>query len=255
MTPKEPMPPSPYADIRTVGIPRALMFYRYETLWTSFFEAIGVRVVTSKPSERALLERGDALSMDECCLASKLYMGHADSLMDECDAIFVPSLANLGRFKSFCTKFQALPDLVRNTFCDTSPRIVSCLVEEQESSTSMQDALIEMGMKFGCTKHDAKRAWKAARKASKNERKNKEHAFDAKLDELRRRKKKAEASSDEKAPLAILVVAHPYVAKDPLMGKGIVDALEELGATVLFAQDFDREKALEKSFEFSATLP
>ena len=69
MTPKEPMPPSPYADIRTVGIPRALMFYRYETLWTSFFEAIGVRVVTSKPSERALLERGDALSMDECCLA------------------------------------------------------------------------------------------------------------------------------------------------------------------------------------------
>ena len=112
-----------------------------------------------------------------------------------------------------------------------------------------------MGMKFGCTKHDAKRAWKAARKASKNKRKNKEHAFDAKLDELRRRKKKAEASSDEKAPLAILVVAHPYVAKDPLMGKGIVDALEELGATVLFAQDFDREKALEKSFEFSATLP
>ena len=39
------------------------------------------------------------------------------------------------------------------------------------------------------------------------------------------------------------------------MGKGVVDALEELGATVLFAQDFDREKALEKSFEFSATLP
>ncbi|EJZ84267.1 acyl-CoA dehydratase activase-related protein [Slackia piriformis] len=255
MTPKKPMPPSPYADIRTVGIPRALMFYRYETLWTSFFEAIGVRVVTSEPSERAMLERGDALSMDECCLASKLYMGHADSLMGACDAIFVPSLANLGRFKSFCTKFQALPDLVRNTFYDTPPRIVSCLVEEQESSTSMQDAFIEMGMKFGCTKHDAKQAWKEARKASKNERKNAERALDAKLDELRRRKKKADTSRGEKAPLAILVVAHPYVAKDPLMGKGVVDALEELGATVLFAQDFDREKALEKSFEFSATLP
>lgn len=255
MTPKEPMPPTPYADIRTVGIPRALMFYHYETLWTSFFEAIGVRVVTSEPSERALLERGDALSMDECCLASKLYMGHVESLVSACDAIFVPSLANLGRFKSFCTKYQALPDLVRNTFCDAPPRIVSCLVEEQESSTSMQEAFVEMGMKFGRTKRDAKRAWKTARKASKNERKDTERAFDAKLDELRRRKKKAETPQGEKAPLAILVVAHPYVAKDPLMGKGVVDALEELGSTVFFAQDFNREKALEKSFEFSATLP
>lgn len=64
----------------------------------------------------------------------------------------------------------------------------------------MQDAFIEMGMKFGCTKHDAKQAWKEARKASKNERKNAERALEAKLDELRRRKKKTDIIQGQKKP-------------------------------------------------------
>ena len=34
--------------------------------------------------------------IDECCLASKLYLGHAESLLDSCDALFVPSIDNLG---------------------------------------------------------------------------------------------------------------------------------------------------------------
>lgn len=255
MPPSAQTPSAPYADIQTVGIPRALMFHRYETLWISFFEAIGIDVVVSEPSDRALLERGDALSMDECCLASKLYMGHIDSLRGTCDALFVPSLANLGRFKGFCTKFQALPDLVRNTFYETPPRIVSCLVEEQESSTSMKDAFIELGMKFGRSKHEAKSAWKTARNASRNARKKTEQDFEAKLEKLHRNARSGKVPQDEKSPLSILVVAHPYVSKDPLMGKAVTDTLESLGAAVLFAQDFDRKKALKKSFDFSATLP
>ncbi|MFR3273898.1 MAG: acyl-CoA dehydratase activase-related protein [Slackia sp.] len=167
-------------------------------------------------------------------------MGHADSLMDECDAIFVPSLANLGRFKSFCTSSRRC----RSVRTPSATRRRASCPPRGGARVLHVDArrLHRDGHEIRCTKHDAKRAWKAARKASKNERKNKEHAFDAKLDELRRRKKKAEASSDEK-PRSLHLGGRPSLRGErPLMGKGIVDALEELGATVLFAQDFDRER-------------
>ncbi len=33
---------------------------------------------------------GDRLSVDECCLASKVFIGHVESLAGRCDAVFVP---------------------------------------------------------------------------------------------------------------------------------------------------------------------
>ena len=57
---------------RRIGMPRALLHYRYGTLWTTFFEALGCDVVLSDPTDRSTVARGDALSNDECCLASKI---------------------------------------------------------------------------------------------------------------------------------------------------------------------------------------
>ena len=31
-----------WADVQVVGIPRALLFYRFGVLWTTFFESIAV---------------------------------------------------------------------------------------------------------------------------------------------------------------------------------------------------------------------
>lgn len=118
MNPLELLRQPAFADVKTIGIPRGLLYYRYATLWCTFFEELGRRVVVSSPTDRAILEAGDHRSVDECCLASKIYMGHVEALLqnDEVDAIFIPSVDNLGHNDSFCTKFQALPDLVSNTF-------------------------------------------------------------------------------------------------------------------------------------------
>ena len=128
---------------RRIGMPRALLHYRYGTLWTTFFEALGCDVVLSDPTDRSTVAHGDALSNDECCLASKIYLGHVASLVDSdaCDAVFVPSIANVGRRRGFCTKFQALPDLVANTFADQRIEVLSCLVNEVDEHKSMKDAL------------------------------------------------------------------------------------------------------------------
>ena len=65
-----------WADVHVVGIPRALLFYRFGVLWTTFFEAIGRTVVVSEATDKAVAEAGDHLSVDECCLASKVFVGH-----------------------------------------------------------------------------------------------------------------------------------------------------------------------------------
>ena len=129
-----------WADVQVVGIPRALLFYRFGVLWTTFFESIGRTVVVSDPTDKAIADGGDRLSVDECCLASKIYLGHVASLVDSdaCDAVFVPSIANVGRRRGFCTKFQALPDLVANTFRDRGVRVASCLADAVEGRSSLR---------------------------------------------------------------------------------------------------------------------
>ena len=45
-----------WADVQVVGIPRALLFYRFGVLWTTFFESIGRTVVVSDPTDKAIAE-------------------------------------------------------------------------------------------------------------------------------------------------------------------------------------------------------
>ena len=60
------------ADIERIGIPRALLYYRYGVLWTTFFEQLGREVVVSDASDKDVFDAGERVSVDECCLASKL---------------------------------------------------------------------------------------------------------------------------------------------------------------------------------------
>lgn len=237
-----------YADIHIIGIPRALLYYRYRVLWRTFFEALDRTVVISQPSDRSILEAGALLSVDECCLASKLYLGHAQSLLPICDALFVPSIDNLARHQGFCTKFQALPDLVLNSFPRTSVRMVSCEVDKIDTNITEHDAFVEMGMKFGASKKKAKQAYQEALQAQQQANKKRSNKQNERL-------KKLNKIPQQERPLRILIVAHPYVIHDTFVGGPITSALEELGAHVLFADYFDHEAALEKSFAFSDTMP
>lgn len=243
---------SAYADVKRIGVPRALLYYRYGALWTAFFEALGREVVVSEPTNKRIVERGDALSNDECCLASKIYLGHVDSLIGICDAVCVPSVNNLGHFKSFCTKFQALPDLVANTFAERDLRLVTCLVNETEG-VGMQEAFTGLASAFGVTPREAKRAWKVAARAQDHAERMAAAAQTRSLTQLEHARHTSTAG--ENAPLGILLAAHPYLAHDPFLGGALVDMFKRLETTVLHADAVDRDRAVQASFEFSETMP
>ncbi len=236
------------ADVQSVGLPRALLYYRYGTQWIAFFEALGRSVVVSDPSDRGIFEAGDAVSVDECCLASKLYLGHARSLIGKADTLFIPRIANTSRLKSFCTKFQALPDLVANSLADFHPHIISCVLEEQVTRTYARDSFVGLARRMGAGPREASAAWKISLQAQKSVDK-------AALIAQKKLIEKIEALPVEDRPLRILVMAHPYVAYDPYIGGSLTDMLDSLGACVLFADRMDKEDAYKASLEFSETLP
>ena len=229
--------------LQRIGIPRALLYYRYGPLWTTFLTELGCEVVLSRPTDRGTVERGGQLSNDECCLASKIYMGHVDELVGRCDAVFVPCLDNVGLFRDFCTKFQALPDLVRNTFYEQNLQVVSCLVNKRFEKRGLRDGMLELGENLGATPREAKRAWRAAI-----------HAQDAAEREAVAAQQRVLADRPD-GGITILLAAHPYLAHDPYMGGAIADMAAGMGVTLLHTDRFDRKTALKRSAEFSDTLP
>lgn len=243
-------PRAPYADVKRIGIPRALLYYRYGIAWQAFFEHLGLEVVLDAPSDRLTLETGDHLSVDECCLASKLFLGHVLALVERgVDAVFAPSIMGYGRFETFCTKFQALPDLTVNAFAVAGKRVrvVSVRIDER-GDESEEQAFIGLGQRFGASRKEAKRAWRAAVAAQR--------AYDGAMAHEQEALVKSIAKLPEAdRPLTILVAAHPYVSHDPFVGGVVEDALREQGACVLFADETDRARSLKRSYDFSHSIP
>ncbi len=248
-----------WADVRVVGIPRALLFYRFGVLWTTFFEAIGRTVVVSEATDKAVAEAGDHLSVDECCLASKVFVGHVEALVGKCDAVFVPCYPTGEPRSGFCTKFQSATDLVRATFRDQKLRVISCEVRNARKMKDVRRAFEAMAARMGVAPRDAKAAFKAAWDAQRAHDAALADAQERTLRALDERRREAQAAAAAgkpvEEPLGILVVAHPYITHDPYLSGAVIESLTDMGATVLYADAVDHERAYKKSFDFSDTMP
>ena len=159
-----------WADVQVVGIPRALLFYRFGVLWTTFFESIGRTVVVSDPTDKAIADGGDRLSVDECCLASKVFIGHVESLAGRCDAVFVPCYPTSDHRSGFCTKFQSATDMVRNTFRDDKLRVISCEVQNARKAKDVRRAFCDMAARMGVAPKDARAAYRPGAHAAPSDR-------------------------------------------------------------------------------------
>lgn len=255
---------TPWSDVGVVGIPRALLHYRFGELWKTFFETLGRTVVLSDPTDRDIAEEGDRLSVDECCLASKVFVGHVANLVGRCDAVFVPCYSSEQPRHGFCTKFQSVTDLVRNTFRDRKLRVVSCHITDARREKNVRHALEEMGFAMGASVREVRKASKAAwnaqqarDKALADSQERLVKAIEGQRKALRKTEKAkgGVASDSASAPLSILVVAHPYITRDTYLSGAVVDSLEAMGVTVLYAEAVDHERAYKESFQFSDTMP
>ena len=91
-----------------IGIPRALLYYRYHVLWNTFFQELGIETVISPHTNKTLMDAGSHYAIDENCLSSKLFFGHVSALEGKCDAVFVPRIANYGKDGVMCSRFEGV---------------------------------------------------------------------------------------------------------------------------------------------------
>ncbi len=226
-------------QIHTIGIPRGLMAYRSGVLWKAFFEELGLSCVISPKSDRQILEKGTKRAADETCLPFKLYLGHVESLLGECDAIFVPRMGGYRPKEKMCTRYEALPDLVKNIFRNQHPNILTVSYDWYDH-TDEAKVYLSLGAALGRSKSESKKAYGAARK---------------KMDQWMKAKEKKQNILLEGDGLKILAAGHPYVLHDPFMGGEISRLLGKMGATVVFTDYVNREKALKRSYHFSKVMP
>jgi predicted nucleotide-binding protein (sugar kinase/HSP70/actin superfamily) len=223
----------------TVGIPAAFLYHRYRVLWETFFRNLGVDFIVSGETDRRIIEEGSAAAVDETCLSTKIYLGHVASLIGRCDLIFVPRIAALMTKEILCTKFEALYDLVRNTFRDRDIRILGCDIDPRPAR-SEREAFFAIGRNLGVNRRRARSAYRTAKQAD---------------NEALEKAANRQESLLMKDGLKILLVGHAYNVHDAYVGRPIIQCLESLGATLLFADVTNRGRAAAQSTAISESLP
>lgn len=206
-----------------IGIPKALLFYKYGDLWTAFFEELGCDIVISPNTNREILDYGNKFSVDEACLSMKIYMGHVYYLLDKCDYILVPRIICLKKNEKLCTNFSALYDLVRNTF---DKNIIHYNIDIGKHEDEFY-AFTTMGLELGFPYRKIVKAYKVAKEKQK-----------LKMDRRISKQKALIASSNN---LKILLAGHPYNLYDDFIGKTIIQLLEENHIDIIYSDLYDQK--------------
>lgn len=222
-----------------IGIPRAFLYYKYHYLWESFFEELGLEYVVSPYTNREIYKNGTIYAIDEACLSSKIYLGHVAYLIDKCDYILVPRVFGYGEEGTVCTKFQAIYDVVNNTFRDKNIKILYYNINPKETANEFR-AFLKMGKFLGFKKMAITRAYLIAKQNQKTN-----QIMDI-------RKQETLLESDK---LKILLVGHQYNVYDRYIGDPIIQYLKGLNVAPIIADLCDKKEAIEASSKISETLP
>lgn len=201
----------------TVGIPKALLFYYYQDLWNAFFEKLDVEIIYSEETNKKTLEYGEALSIDESCLALKIYLGHIKNLQGKCDYVLVPRMYCVKKGEQVCTNFNALFDLVHNTYPDLSILNYNIDLEHHQGETK---AFIHLGEQLGFSYIESYQAYLYAKRIEKEKREKKILLQEAKF------------SSNK---LKVLLASHPYNLYDSYISGEVISYLEREGIEIIYS--------------------
>ncbi len=99
-----------------VAIPRTLLFYEQFPFWKAFFSHLGMRVKTTPPSNKKIVNQGCEAVVEEVCFPVKVGLGHTiEALKSQPDYLFLPCIVNAEAIhqeactSSICPLVQGFP--------------------------------------------------------------------------------------------------------------------------------------------------
>ena len=205
-----------------IGIPRALLYYRYKDLWRFFFTYLGCQLIFSPKTNKEILENGKRVLIDESCLAMKIYMGHINYLIGKCDYILIPNLECIESKSEVCPNFTVLDDLVNNIF---NTKLLSYDIKKE---SKQRKSFLKTGVKLGFKRKKVKEAYKKAKKVIE------------------------QPIIKNTNNMKILLVGHPYNIYDEYIGGPLVKLLNKLNIDIIYAHSKgDNYKKISKSLSWT----
>ena len=222
-----------------VGIPRALLYFKYAQLWETFLYSLNVEYIISPDTNSEILTRGINIAVDETCLPSKIFLGHVDWLIGKCDCILIPRMESVGKTNMVCTKYQAIYDVTRNTFRDQEINILLYNVEKNNLEAEVS-AFVKMGTFLGKKKSQSLISYWNAKQAQKADN----------IVSIKEQQKLLKMNKTK-----ILIIAHQYNMYDKYIGAPIIAMLQNLDVIPINGCIIDEKTAIQKSALLSETLP
>jgi len=210
-----------------IGLPRAMLYHKYHVLWSTFFEELGCETVVSPPTNKRILNRGAALSVDESCLSMKIFLGHVEALQGRVDYILVPMVASEIKGEEACVKLMGAYDIARHSVDDIS--LLTYVVNERRGIPEKRE-MLNLGRKL-C--RNPLKVRSAYRRAKLNQ-----HAHEREL-----AREQYSLLEEEWDRPRILLVGHAYNNHDEFIGMPIKRFLEFLGVTVFDSEALDHDLA------------
>jgi predicted nucleotide-binding protein (sugar kinase/HSP70/actin superfamily) len=220
-----------------IGIPKALMYYRYFPFWCSFFEELGWGVKVSD----GLGKTGKIIYFEDSCLPMKLLVTHAVSLKDQVDFLFVPRLVSLHRTFIMCPKFRGAPDIIRLAGERHLP-IIDETIDLRTGRNALFQSFLRIGEKVGASNRESKRAF--AKGEQSYYKFKKEWS-----DRLNRLPLKdlfhldiPTPSQGKKSTLRVAFVGHPYNLFDQDINKDVPTLTKQLGIEIVTPDDLSEKE-------------
>jgi predicted nucleotide-binding protein (sugar kinase/HSP70/actin superfamily) len=220
-----------------IGIPKALMYYRYFSLWRTFFEELGWRVKVSD----GLGKTGKIIYFEDSCLPMKLLVTHALSLKDQVDLLFVPRLVSLHRTFIMCPKFRGAPDIVRLAG-EGHLSIIDETFDLRTGRNALLQSFLRIGEKLGASKKEARQAFSRGEDSySRFKKEWIDRINRLPLKDLFQRDIPA-PSQEKKSTLRVAFVGHPYNLFDQDINKDVLTLTKRLGIEILTPDHLSEEE-------------
>lgn len=219
-----------------IGLPKALLYYRYGILWRTFFEELGCSVIISDDTNLTIMEEGASRCIGECCLPVKIFIGHVANLIGRCDYILVPRFERLAKTEEFCVRLWGLPDIVRSTFPEAP--LLNYNLQGQKPGNEWL-GFLKMAKTLGKSQTEALGAYRCAKKTQRSG------------DLLKLEYQDCIIQSPN---INVLIVSQPYIIHDPYIGAPLSRIIREEGALPLYADYCDRTICSKRSKELSGDL-
>jgi predicted nucleotide-binding protein (sugar kinase/HSP70/actin superfamily) len=247
-----------------IGIPRALMFYRFFPLWHAFFERLGWKVVVSD----GVKQKEKIIYFEDSCLPMKLLVTHAAQLKDKVDHLFIPRLVSIHRTYIMCPKFRGAPDIVRLATEGKIP-IIDETVDLRKGGIPLLRSFVNIAEKLGTSRKEGRRAFREAEEsfskfqkdwAGRINRLPTGQLFEMNVSTPARRsvqgspepyRVRGDPSSDEVrreeigSPLRIAFIGHPYNLFDIDINKDLLALAKSLGMEIV-TSDLLSEKEIDQ---------